>query len=275
MRKPIRIAPVVSLIVGLVIIACLASSYFSDSPRGPLYKGKSLSAWLDGYVLTSNGHPDVDLQIDENNKKVDLIVREIGTNSIPALLEMLELSDSPLKTKMAEFLDDHNIRIFKIKPSWPRNIEAGMAFRALGEKAIGAEPRLVALLKENRGNSYKEDLFAATLGGIGPAASNAVPSLLEVVTNRSALPNNFLKALGEIHAQPEKVIPVLTTFLKSPDAGARLRAVISLRAYGAEARSAVPALLGVLKDNDEHVRQHAAEALKAIDADVAAKAGLD
>jgi hypothetical protein len=273
-RKPTRTISRV-FILGAVGIISLAFFRLSVSPPEPLYKGKPLSGWLDGYVLISNGRPDEDLHIAEENRKVDLIVREVGTNAIPTLFKMIELSDSPLKIKIAGFLNDHNIGTFKIKSSWPLNSQAAMAFQALGDTAADAEPRLVALLKKYRGNSYKEDLFAAALGGIGPTASNAVPSLLEVVTNRSALPYNFLNALGKIHADPSNAVPVLITFLKNSDAGTRRRAVIGLQAYGLNARSAVPDLFNLLGDESEAVRKHAADAIRAIDNDAAAKAGLN
>ena len=122
---------------------------------------------------------------------------------------------------------------------------------------------------------YRE-IVAHVLGGIGPAASNAVPSLLRNVTRpgKAGLDWNSLEALGEIHAEPQKVVPVLIALLNNPEGNIRLVSIRSLQAFGSDARSAVPALLNLLKDQKDLVRKAAAQALIVIDPEAAARAGL-
>ena len=62
--------------------------------------------------------------------------------------------------------------------------------------------------------------------------------------------------------------------LKDKDAAQRLRAVKALGASCSETALVVPALAGVLKDENAFVRRDAAEALKKVDPQAAAKAGV-
>lgn len=69
-------------------------------------------------------------------------------------------------------------------------------------------------------------------------------------------------------------MPLLTIALHDPDASVRGAAASSLKAFGGEAEGAVPALLELLKDNDEYARGVAAKALEQIDPEAATKAGV-
>ena len=59
--------------------------------REPVYQGKSLSFWLQGYI---QGGSYIGVWPEP---EVDEAVRQIGTNAIPALLHMLRAHDSKLK----------------------------------------------------------------------------------------------------------------------------------------------------------------------------------
>src|ERR1700722_4378595 len=78
-------------------------------PSEPSYQGKPLSAWLQEYRVDRMGSPDA-----------DEAVRHIGTNAIPALLQMLRASDSPLKTKCIELFDQQYFIKVKITPAWEK-----------------------------------------------------------------------------------------------------------------------------------------------------------
>ena len=78
--------------------------------------------------------------------------------------------------------------------------------------------------------------------------------------------------LGRIHAQPEVVVPALVKALRDPDDYVRSDAINALGAFGADATSAVPALIGCLKNPS--VRATVQDMLRKIDPEAAAKAGL-
>jgi HEAT repeat protein len=70
---------------------------------------------------------------------------------------------------------------------------------------------------------------------IGPAASNAVPALLKIVEGRDPVPRQIaIRALGQIKARPDLVVPALTNLLDSSDTGAQIAARFSLRAFGVD-----------------------------------------
>jgi len=72
----------------------------------------------------------------------------------------------------------------------------------------------------------------------------------------------------------EESIPVLTKALTNSHACARESAARVLGLFGAKAQTAVPALVQCTKDDDASVRSFAAFALKQVDPEAAAKAGV-
>ena len=131
------------------------------------------------------------------------------------------------------------------------------------------------MYKSTRSEPYNNFIVSA-LGGIGPAASNVVPFLLGAMTNPGPhyLPDSSFRALGQIHAYPEQVVPLMIKFLKDADVNVRNRAITNLRLFGPDAKSAVPALIESLSDQVGYVQTNAARALKVIDPEAAAKAGI-
>ena len=87
--------------------------------------------------------------------------------------------------------------------------------------------------------------------------------------------------LGAIRQQPERVVPILIGILDKTQnlqhsVILRPYALIALREFEAEAKPAVPSLLRLLNDEREttRLRSNAANALRAIDPEAAAKAGV-
>ena len=256
-----------ALFVGFVVCVFMPEKAFDE----PVYQGKPLSKWLDGYALWRGIEPT-----DEQDGKVDAVVRKIGTNSIPALFHWLELRDTTTH-KLKFWIAKKGWYEFK---EWPlpaeaRNMQAANGFHALGPEAREAVPRLIKLYERNR-SVLDRELVAHALGGIGPAASNAVPVLLGVITNftgQGTIHNSFA-ALGEIHVFPEKIVPFLIPYLTNSEGSFRNSAIWNLRQYGSNARPAIPALLERLHDEESYIRTNAARALKVIDPEAAAKAGI-
>jgi len=71
------------------------------------------------------------------------------------------------------------------------------------------------------------------LGGIGPAASNAVPALVKIIEEPNPISRQTaIRALGQIKARPDLVVPVLTNLLNSADMPTQMAARSALRAFG-------------------------------------------
>ena len=80
-------------------------------------------------------------------------------------------------------------------------------------------------------------------------------------------------SLGHIHRKSDMVVPALLPYLAKtpiPDCSA----MESLVEFGGDAGAAVPALLRLLGHAQSNVRQYATNALKKIDPEAAAKAGV-
>lgn len=77
-------------------------------------------------------------------------------------------------------------------------------------------------------------------------------------------------ALGEIHQQPETVLPILVQLLDNPQDSQhaniiRENALISLRQFGPRAKPAIPTLLKVFETADANFRYEITNALLVID----------
>src|SRR5262245_9476054 len=177
--------------------------------------------------------------------------------------------------------------------------------RALKNAGPAAVPVLAAIVSAPAGdwNAGPVRILAADiLAGHGPAASAAVPALLEALADRDAsLRSHAAEALGAIGASDPSVVVALMAQLGTDNALAASKALIkcgaaALPATGAlvkliqnpdsevrwnavktlgkiHAVEALEALIGALSDPSELVREHAAEALG--DLGPAAAAGVE
>jgi hypothetical protein len=105
---------------------------------------------------------------------------------------------------------------------------------------------------------------ASYLGAFGPAAKAAIPALMQAVqSSDDAVHESAITALGDIHCEPELVIPFLTRYLDNDNVNDE--AASALGKYGTLAQSAVPKIIPLLHADDDDVREAAEEALKKID----------
>ena len=114
---------------------------------------------------------------------------------------------------------------------------------------------------------------ASRLGQLGPAAKAAVPALIQAVKgNDPAIRVPAVLALGQIHSDPDVVIPLLIGLLD--DDRLNGKAAMALGDFGSLAKAAIPKLVPMLKVPDKEDRHAAGVALKKIDPVTAAQAGV-
>ena len=157
----------------LVIVVLAGLAWFGIHQREPRYQGRSLSSWLEPFRTNYW----------ESDHRCDAAIQAIGTRATPFLLEMVARRESAAKTWS-----------FKHVPrAWHDHLQLGseidyhqaindtrrlgaIGFKALGEKARPAVPKLVVLLKdENPGVRFAA---ARSLHYLGPVAKDAVPALV-------------------------------------------------------------------------------------------------
>ena len=278
------------LLAGLLVIVVAGFAWLVLSPHEPVYNGKPLRYWLRGYhelphqsnignKVIGASHiiefPPGVIQSQYEWHRAEEAVRHIGTNAIPTLLKLVEARDSPLKLKLTGWL--RRLRVVPIHPvtAVDLNYQGVHGFVTLGADARTAAPDLIRIYERNV-SAVDQAGIAAFLSQMGPASRPAIPSLLRAVTNADYdVRWTATFALGQIHAEPELVVPVLINALHDPVPGMRGYAMSALKAFRGEARQAVPALVESLEtEQNEYGKRDAQEALKAIDPEAAAKAGV-
>jgi len=263
MRKRVQVALTFLLVATAGVIV-----WQGLGEREPVYQGKPLNIWLQLYI-THGSIIDV-----RPHPEADEAVRQIGTNAIPSLLHMLRARDSKLKLALMRSSGKYRFIGIPVLPAYFPTRQAAAAFHALGANASNAVPILIQTYREKIG-SDSQCGCAEALGWIGPAASGAIPDLVSATTNSNyTLRWVAIEALGHIRAEPALVVPVLTKSLLDSNFRVRLRAVNSLAEFGSEAKPAVPVLTQSLEDPNPIMSTDVSNALKKIDPDAAAKAGV-
>lgn len=140
--------------------------------------------------------------------------------------------------------------------------------RAAVARALKSSEATAAVIRVLAEALKDEDLrtrepAATKLADFGPAAREAVPSLLAAMKGRDAtLRATAAYALWRVDSQRKEAIRTLIAVLGKQDATeARQAAAWWLRQIGPAAREAVPALCAALADGDDRLRSAAAETL--------------
>ena len=116
---------------------------------------------------------------------------------------------------------------------------------------------------------------AGSLASLGTNAEAAIPDLIKAVKGKDEMVRvSAAKALGEIHCRPEAVIPLLIGCLDDSQDSMPSAAVEALGDFGALSRAALPKLVSLLKIPDKDLQRALRIALKQIDPEEAAKAGI-
>jgi HEAT repeat protein len=277
MRKRVQLA-LASLF--LAVLAVAGWEILRPRELNPIVDGKPLASWLDYYVSR---------QSEVQREMADQALDKAGTNAIPTLLWMLRQRDSSFKHKVMELVQrQHFIKVHYI-PAERRNQAAYFAFLKLGARAEAAVPALIEIY-ELKLSPFSRQATARSLGHIGPAAKRAIPVLLRGMADTNTLVRcDTLLALADFHAEPELVVPALTNALNDPDGKVRLFACMALGDVGRAGspdvakvgnpseewvRQTVAGLVKSLSDPDPSVRGQATLALRQIDPEAAAKAGV-
>ncbi len=278
--------------------AAIGLVFYVTRPREPVYQGRVLSEWL----AELNGY---DPRQQKTHEKATEAVRHIGTNAIPRLRKMLRVDFSPTKERINRLLDKQSVIEFRFN-YWDEN-----AFEVACRACEALGPAAKELLPDFRPQVFdiiRSDCFSASraLAAIGP---EAVPLLVEALTNRdgairvigayglflmgtnaqAAVPQLAMAArnasgsdtrryatlaLANSGQDTQTWLPMALELVRNTNSYTRASTVFLLGQIGNRAEATVPALLTALADSDEHVRKNAAEALKKIDPEAAAKAGV-
>jgi HEAT repeat protein len=231
---------------------------FSAVAKEPAYHHKPLARWLKAYDSAKPGSADEAQSIDA--------IRHIGTNAVPALIAMLTTRDINVQQSAVHGfeilgeLGDSGVPaltnlLFSTNP-----VVNILAANSLGYIGAAALPGLMNALTNHSYNMAT--LAALSIPEMGTNALPAVPCFLRDLASR----NHFVReraadALGNLHLEPEIVVPALTNLLTDPSLTARCLALNSLAQFGDMGRPAIPVIMPLLEDTDATVRASATNAL--------------
>jgi len=235
-----------------VMIGCI----LKRQPPDPVYNGKRLSKWLDGYAPTGLFHYD-------SIRNADEAVAHLGTNCIPLLLKMLQKKDFPLQAQVAQFLWSHQVTNFQ--PRWASGecASAMLAFQKLGPDGKDAVPDLIKIYQAN---PDVRGWILGCLGAIGPAAEKADSLLVRATKGTNSLIRVYaVNAISKVHAEPDTMVPLLSNLLSDPDIDVEGQAAFALGQFGEAARPAIPMLRKTAKNPDKNLSQLAKQALQRIE----------
>jgi hypothetical protein len=230
-----------AVIVGVVVVAAVAWGVWSVHRREPVYEGKPVSYWLEGYEPSGNSVSTGKGLAPPTWAEANIAFQHMGADAIPNLLQALQWRDSPMKRQVRAALA--KVPFVRIRPiSENLGWLAEKALVSLGPSASNAVPRLVMDLSQD-GSAFCQTTIPAILAAIGPAAAPAIPTLVRMTMHTNFIVRmDAIYALRKIGAEPEVVVPVLIQCLKDPDPGVRSYAARALQDFGKDAISAVPAL---------------------------------
>lgn len=219
--------------------------------REPCYEGKALSDWI---IEMRKGPP---------HERARAVVHQLGTNSIPLLLEWLKRPDGPslkgrywqAKEGVIGYLERHRW----MKPrSWTLEMDWKSSYRALAQGAFeemgpdGKEaiPTLVQWLGRKAPDTNVLDELAGAaycvLGRMGPAS---IPPLIEALSSRDDQVYALAAgALGNIGPDAKAAIPALRRRLSEKDPMMRAGAADVIGKLGGDPDEVVRIVVGTLRE---------------------------
>ena len=234
-----------------VVIAMLSigGAIWIIAPTEPEYAGLSLSEWLD--------------QLDRGGKAqgaAATAIRQIGTNALPRLMELLQARDGWSKEQFIRFFRKQKFVTISIRNERDKWRLANLGFGVLGPAAEPAIPELVKLLESPR-HSLRA---VSALQQIGAPAVDALVSALMNGNNdvraNAALALTWLEGEARI-----KAVPAVVEHLDDADLRVRIQCATALGRWKSNRDLVVPALISKLKDPDPLMRSTVTRSLADFD----------
>jgi HEAT repeat protein len=218
----------------------------------------------------------------------------LGSNSIPHAVALLK-HDSPTVRRAAAWgLGSLRRQSAAADQAIPALIEAladkdrqvrfftALSLGNMGPDASNAVPALTKVVASPGIGPATNDFIylraaaAVALGKIGPAAATALPTLKAALQE----PNSYLRgqtavAIWRIDSDADTALPVLLQEMPGTNEHDKWNWIIALGEMGPRAKEAVPQLQKELEeDREKWILSYVTNALKSIDPEAAAKAGM-
>jgi HEAT repeat protein len=208
-------------LLALVVLAVLGIGlWLLLGARGPVYRGKSLTQWVDDcsqevrtnrftpgyyYFLVTTEYPRA--------------VRHLGPSAVPKLTGMVE-SKHRVEERLYRFF---------LARKWQNQVVSNY----LNKLSL---------------DLLRPQTAAYFLGCLGPDAEPAIPALMRAaVDTNDILSRNALDALGAIHQRPEVVIPFLIGLANGTNSLTSMQALSALAQFTQQPEMVLPTLIRALE----------------------------
>jgi len=188
----------------------------------------------------------------------------IGSVAVPSLIEALHSEDVITRQGAAKALEYIGDKAQEAIPALYENLSHPHAelradvVSALSVIALQSTEKIIALLDAEKLLERQGALLV--LGKMGKAAEETTGRLFQMTESEKepAVRASLLETLVAIHADRERVYPLLMKGVQDADAGIRHVAVNGLLIVDPEGRRALPEIIVLLKSEDPIARQFAA-----------------
>lgn len=232
----------------LVVVAACLFALLVRLSREPTYEGKGLRDWVRQYDDNyRQGQGDLALR-----QAAEVAIQHIGTDAVPYLIEQARVRDFLWGAKLRQAIPKTWYDRLRLNPGIIRRRGAhGLA--ALGTNAAAALPELIEI-----GRTHPEEdgryIAVWTVGKLGSAAEPAIPFLIECLTNQSDIIRwDAAYGLGYIRRRADLAVPALVRYLELAKESENVfdfhSGIQSLRAFGPQAKDAVPVLLSLVNQS--------------------------
>ncbi len=125
----------------LVIAVATLVPVATGPPAAPSYRGKSFRHWLDQYYSAygSRAQPSRAAEAEE-------AIRQMGTNALPSLIEMIRARDSFLKQTVMNLASKQTLIKLNFTAASNLRYQAQAGYQALGPTAKAQDPQLIVIL---------------------------------------------------------------------------------------------------------------------------------
>ena len=250
------------LALAILIAAGIAGVIFHR--REPSYEGKTLSDW----IVTMREQP--------RNDKARAVVRQLGSNSIPLLLDWLRQEERPTlkgrteqsKARVIGWLESH--KWIEPRPrayyqDWKsdRRALANGVFLELGPAGKEAIPTLIQMLGDKTHNPDEPSHVAGAAYVVLPSLAPAsIPPLIEALSNQDVIIWTLAAgALGNIGPSAKAAIPVLEKRLTDSNTDIRVNAADTIGKLGGNPNEFVPVIIQSLSEANFDVLDYRLEVL--------------
>jgi hypothetical protein len=161
-------------------------------------------------------------------------IKQIGTNAIPRLLQLLRSHDSGLKLRCMDLLAKQGFIHWGPTRAEEKRRRAFLGFEALGPEAAPAIPELLALLKTQPDDVAAYATFA--LGSLRTGEDLIIPGLTNALASRGLAARIPIEdQLGRMRKNPAASVPALVARLSTTNVLEFLAVSDALRNFGAAA----------------------------------------